>query len=241
MSIDHGRLLALADHAAALSHRLSRMGGDSVFRAVEAREIEQGLRALAQPAEAVEGSGSVAALVAAANAVLAENPNDDTMWSLEAAVAPFNASKPAECANGCPPKQVCDYCQVAATDAAQGAVVYQCGFCGMPSHDPRPLPPMTVETLAIATVRAVIAGVKDNALDGRKAVQMLESAICMAPYTHPQAAPAQGDRWKLVPVHPTAEMLRVAIGTMNYSQSYETAEDCYRAMLAAAPSQEGES
>ena len=56
MSIDHGKLLALADHAAALSHRLSRMGGDSVFRAVEAREIEQGLRALVQPAEAVEGA-----------------------------------------------------------------------------------------------------------------------------------------------------------------------------------------
>ena len=56
----------------------------------------------------------VGALVSAANATLAANPHDDTMWTLEAAVAPFNATKPAECENGCPPQQVCDYCQIAA-------------------------------------------------------------------------------------------------------------------------------
>lgn len=55
----------------------------------------------------------VRALVAAANAVLAENPSDDGMWTLEQAVRPFNATKPAECADGCPPQQVCDYCQTA--------------------------------------------------------------------------------------------------------------------------------
>lgn len=65
--------------------------------------------------------GAVSALVAAVNATLAANPHDDTMWSLEAAVAPFNASKPAECASGCPPRQVCDYCQVASKHKSQAA------------------------------------------------------------------------------------------------------------------------
>lgn len=64
---------------------------------------------------------AVAVLVTAVNAVLAANPNDDTMWSLEAAVAPFNVRKPDECANGCPPQQVCDYCQVVAKCATTPA------------------------------------------------------------------------------------------------------------------------
>ena len=63
---------------------------------------------------AVREPGAVRALVAAANSVLADNPHDDGMWTLEAAVRPFNAKKPDECAMGCPDKQVCDYCQVAA-------------------------------------------------------------------------------------------------------------------------------
>lgn len=67
-----------------------------------------------QQAMEVGEPGAVDVLVRAANATLAANPHDDTMWTLEAAVAPFNATKPAECENGCPPQQVCDYCQIAA-------------------------------------------------------------------------------------------------------------------------------
>lgn len=79
-----------------------------------ADELESTLSALtAEAGKGEEEPGAVAMLVSAANAVLAANPSDDTMWSLEAAVAPFNARKPDECANGCPPRQVCDYCQVA--------------------------------------------------------------------------------------------------------------------------------
>lgn len=64
--------------------------------------------------------GAIRALVTAANAVLAANPADDSMWTLELAVRPFNATKPAECANGCPANTVCDYCQIAAlTEAKQ--------------------------------------------------------------------------------------------------------------------------
>lgn len=64
--------------------------------------------------------GAVRALVMAANAVLALHPEDDGMWTLELAVRPFNATKPAECANGCPANTVCDYCQIAAlTEAKQ--------------------------------------------------------------------------------------------------------------------------
>ena len=70
--------------------------------------------ALAQQGREVGEPGPVDALVSAANATLAANPHDETMWTLEAAVAPFNATKPAECENGCPPQQVCDYCQIAA-------------------------------------------------------------------------------------------------------------------------------
>ena len=63
--------------------------------------------------------GAVRALVTAANAVLALYPHDDQLWTLESAVRPFNATKPAECSDGCPPQQVCDYCQIAAL-AQQG-------------------------------------------------------------------------------------------------------------------------
>lgn len=64
--------------------------------------------------------GAIRALVTAANAVLALHPEDDGMWTLELAVRPFNAKKPAECMNGCPANTVCDYCQTAAlTEAKQ--------------------------------------------------------------------------------------------------------------------------
>ena len=66
--------------------------------------------------------GAVRSLVAAANAVLALYPGDDQMWTLESAVRPFNAKKPAECADGCPPQQVCDYCQIAALAQQPAAV-----------------------------------------------------------------------------------------------------------------------
>ena len=66
----------------------------------------------------VTAANAVLALVTAANAVLAENPADDGMWTLEQAVRPFNATMPAECANGCPTNQVCDYCQYAPQPSA---------------------------------------------------------------------------------------------------------------------------
>ena len=71
-----------------------------------------------QPSASVMEPGALRALVAAANAVLAENPADDGMWTLEQAVRPFNATMPAECANGCPTNQVCDYCQYAPQPSA---------------------------------------------------------------------------------------------------------------------------
>jgi hypothetical protein len=71
------------------------------------------------PTEGVPAPGAIRALVTAANAVLAANPADDGMWTLELAVRPFNATKPVECANGCPDKQVCDYCQAATPPAPQ--------------------------------------------------------------------------------------------------------------------------
>jgi hypothetical protein len=46
-----------------------------------------------------------------------------------------------------------------------------------------------------------------------------------------QAAP---HGYKLVPIEPTLEMLSEAQKRWNYSQSWETATDCYRAMVAAA-------
>jgi hypothetical protein len=50
------------------------------------------------------------------------------------------------------------------------------------------------------------------------------------------AAPAGDSGWRLVPEKPDAAMLQRAQKLWNYSQSWETACDCYRAMLAAAPS-----
>lgn len=47
--------------------------------------------------EAGSEPGPVRALVTAANAVLALYPGDDLLWTLESAVRPFNAKKPAEC------------------------------------------------------------------------------------------------------------------------------------------------
>jgi hypothetical protein len=71
----------------------------------------------------VEGEpGAVRALVTAANAVLALYPHDDQLWSLESAVRPFNATRPAECSDGCPPQQVCDYCQIASLAQQPAAV-----------------------------------------------------------------------------------------------------------------------
>lgn len=69
---------------------------------------------------------AVRSLVAAANAVLALYPGDDLLWTLESAVRPFNATKPAECAKECPPQQVCDYCQIA-SNAHQPAPVVDDG------------------------------------------------------------------------------------------------------------------
>lgn len=63
-----------------------------------------------------------------------------------------------------------------------------CGFCRMPIPDDRPPAQMTVETLAIAQVRAVIAGVRDNRLRGEQALEMLESAIQTVEYTQPSPA-----------------------------------------------------
>ncbi len=71
-----------------------------------------------QPSASAMEPGALRALVTAANAVLAENPADDGMWTLEQAVRPFNATMPAECANGCPTNQVCDYCQYAPQPSA---------------------------------------------------------------------------------------------------------------------------
>ena len=71
-----------------------------------------------QPSASVMEPGALHALVTAANAVLAENPADDGMWTLEQAVRPFNAPMPAECANGCPTNQACDYCQYAPQPSA---------------------------------------------------------------------------------------------------------------------------
>jgi hypothetical protein len=50
------------------------------------------------------------------------------------------------------------------------------------------------------------------------------------------AAPVGDSGWRLVPEKPDAAMLQRAQKLWNYSQSWETACDCYRAMLAAAPS-----
>jgi hypothetical protein len=80
--------------------------------------------------EVVTEPGAIRTLVTAANAVLALHPEDDGMWTLEMAVRPFNATKPAECANGCPTNTVCDYCQIAAlTEAKQQGL----GEAGSPS------------------------------------------------------------------------------------------------------------
>lgn len=79
-----------------------------------------GSTAASTQGEVVTEPGAIRALVTAANAVLALHPEDDGMWTLEMAVRPFNATKPAECANGCPANTVCDYCQIAAlTEAKQ--------------------------------------------------------------------------------------------------------------------------
>jgi len=43
--------------------------------------------------------------------------------------------------------------------------------------------------------------------------------------------------YRLVPLEPTHEMLNAAQKKWHYSQSWETASDCYRALVAAAPSQ----
>ena len=62
------------------------------------------LQAIIDNAGKVEVEPSaVRSLVAAANAVLALYPGDDLLWTLESAVRPFNATKPAECAKECPP------------------------------------------------------------------------------------------------------------------------------------------
>ncbi len=45
------------------------------------------------------------------------------------------------------------------------------------------------------------------------------------------------DKWRLVPVEPTRDM--VIAGThQRFRDSYDAEEDCYRAMIAAAPQQE---
>ena len=62
-------------------------------------------------------------------------------------------------------------------------------------------------------------------------------------YTHPQAAPAQGDGWKLVPVEATEEMraaFAIAAGDTRILGAKEQFRIAYAKLLAAAPSQEGE-
>ena len=111
-----GELVAIADSLSNATRMYNEGRTTMTSVAQDAVSASRSIRAVADRLSALTaeaGKGAVATLVAAANSVLAENPHDDTMWSLEAAVSPFNARKPDECANGCPPQQVCDYCQIA--------------------------------------------------------------------------------------------------------------------------------
>ena len=78
-------------------------------------EADRLLSIIDSAGEVEKEPSAVRSLVDAANAVLALYPGDDLLWTLESAVRPFNAAKPAECAKECPPQQVCDYCQIAST------------------------------------------------------------------------------------------------------------------------------
>ena len=86
-------------------------------------EADRLLSIIDSAGEVEKEPSAVRSLVDAANAVLALYPGDDLLWTLESAVRPFNAAKPAECAKECPPQQVCDYCQIASTAKQPAAVV----------------------------------------------------------------------------------------------------------------------
>lgn len=60
-------------------------------------------------------------------------------------------------------------------------------------------------------------------------------AITLAAPVQDVAPSDAREGWKLVPAEPTKEQLEKAQKHWAYSQSWETATDCYRAMIAAAP------